>query len=356
MISLVLSVAVGVGLLSCVSENAGRAGPWHDLFDGKSLEGWRPLGGKASFEVEQGAILGTSTANTPNTFLCTEESFHDFELEYEFKVDGALNSGVQIRSRWQDNRVRGYQIEIDMDPQRRRYWTGGLYEEGGRGWLADLASNEAARKAAVPDKWNRIRVVAIGPWIRTWVNDTPAVDHLDPQTLEGFIGLQVHGVGKRTDPLRVRWKNLRIRELGRHAWAMLPQVGEMKGEKVLIANAPARGAAVEFQATSGTVTLGQADSRVSLDLDRHRITLAGPAEGLLEFQDEELIKGALTRDGSNRLSLVQAPHRLAAHLNGKQIAVMHPGGAGATEGAVHVGYQGEAGKTLGLLRAGILRN
>jgi hypothetical protein len=41
------------------------------LFDGKTLEGWTQRGGKAKYSVEDGAIVGTTVPNTPNSFLCT---------------------------------------------------------------------------------------------------------------------------------------------------------------------------------------------------------------------------------------------------------------------------------------------
>ena len=92
----------------------------------------------------------------------------------------------------------------------------------GRGWLNDLSKNEAARKAFKPGKWNHIRVEAIGDHIRTWLNGVPAADLRDAMTLSGFIGLQVHGIGnKRDGPYEVRWRNLRIVDLGRHEWCPL---------------------------------------------------------------------------------------------------------------------------------------
>src|SRR5688572_30033086 len=68
------------------------------LFNGKTLDGFKQHGGKAKYRVENGEIVGSSVPNTPNSFLCTEKEYGDFILELEFKVDPALNSGVQIRS------------------------------------------------------------------------------------------------------------------------------------------------------------------------------------------------------------------------------------------------------------------
>ncbi len=213
------------------------------LFDGKTLAGWVQRNGKAKYTVEtidgKPAIVGTTVANEPNSFLCTEKDYGDFILELEFKVDPDLNCGVQFRSHAYENdteivshdekggrkvskhpagRVYGYQYEIDPDPKRNRWWTGGLYEEARRGWLNDLTQNEPARKAFKQGQWNKLRVEAVGDHIKTWINDVPAVDARDPGSQSGFIALQVHGVGKREDPLKVMYRDIRIKDMGKHVW------------------------------------------------------------------------------------------------------------------------------------------
>jgi len=184
------------------------------LFDGKTLSGWVQRGGKAKYSAEDGAIVGTSVPNTSNSFLCTEKTFGDFILELEFKVDPGLNSGVQIRSEsrkeYRNGVVHGYQVEIDPSS---RAWSGGIYDESRRGWLNDLKKNEPARKAFKRNEWNQFRIECRGDSIKTWLNGVPAADLKDSKTPRGFIGLQVHGVGGRTEPLRIRWRNIRIKEL-----------------------------------------------------------------------------------------------------------------------------------------------
>jgi mono/diheme cytochrome c family protein/glucose/arabinose dehydrogenase len=214
---------------------AGRTRPWHDdeltaeaqtqqtdasakwtpLFDGQTLDGWQQRGGQAHYRVEEGVIIGETRANQPNTFLCTTSNYADFELELEFMVDDELNSGIQIRSAskpdYRDGAVYGYQVEIDPSD---RSWTAGIYEESARGWLDPLDDNKPAREAFVHGDWNHLRVVAAGHHIQTWLNGVPAADLVDKDgALEGFIALQVHGVGGREEALRVRWRNIRLREI-----------------------------------------------------------------------------------------------------------------------------------------------
>lgn len=221
--SFALVLAVGLPLARSVAEEDG----FKPLFDGKSLAGFKQHGGKAKYSVDNGAVLGQAVPNTPNSFLCTEKEYGDFILEIEFKVSPGLNSGIQIRSQVFDqekeidvagkakkipaDRVHGYQVEID--PSERSY-SGGIYDEARRGrFLADLKDNEAARKAFKQNDWNKFRIECKGDSIKTWINGVPAVDLKDNMTLKGIIALQVHGVGAKTDPLEVRWRNIRIKEL-----------------------------------------------------------------------------------------------------------------------------------------------
>ncbi|PKL81481.1 MAG: DUF1080 domain-containing protein [Ignavibacteriae bacterium HGW-Ignavibacteriae-3] len=186
---------------------------WRNIFNGKNLDGWKQLNGTAKYSVSDNMLIGETVLNSPNSFLCTNESFADFILEMEFKVDDKLNSGVQIRSEslpeYQNGRVHGYQVEIDPS---ERAWTGGIYDEARRLWLYSLERNEKGRKAFFKGQWNNVRIEAIGFSIRTWVNGIPCSNIIDDMTPKGFIGLQVHSIGSNKDleGIKVMWKNIRI--------------------------------------------------------------------------------------------------------------------------------------------------
>jgi hypothetical protein len=161
--------------------------------------------------------------------LCTKKHYSDFILELETKVDPSLNSGVQIRSNslaeYQNGRVHGYQVEID--PSERAF-SGGIYDEARRGWLNDLADNEAGRKAFKNGQWNKYHIECVGDSIKTWINDVQCADLVDSMTLDGFIALQVHAAGQH-EPMPVAWRNIRIKDLGRHNWVPLFDGKSLKG-------------------------------------------------------------------------------------------------------------------------------
>jgi hypothetical protein len=195
---------------------------WQPLLpNANSFAGFRQLGGEAKYEIKDGVVTGTSVPKTPNSFMASEKEYGDFELEYEFKVDEQLNSGVQIRSHssadYQKGRVHGYQVEIDPSA---RAWSAGIYDEGRRGWLNDLKNNPKAGAAFKHNDWNKVRVEAMGDSIKTWLNGVPAADLRDAMDQTGFIALQVHGVGSDEKKVgtQVQWRNLRIKDLGRHIW------------------------------------------------------------------------------------------------------------------------------------------
>lgn len=200
-----------LGMIVMLS-SAAYAQNWEPLFNGKNLKGWHRLNGKASYKVEDGVITGISRMGTPNTFLITDRTFGDFILEFDFRIDDGLNSGVQFRSEsrkdYQDGRVHGYQFEIDPSD---RAWSGGIYDEAARGWLYPLTKNPAAKSAFRKGQWNRARIEAVGNSIRTWVNGVPCADIWDDRTHEGFIALQVHAVYNPAEEGKtVSWKDIRI--------------------------------------------------------------------------------------------------------------------------------------------------
>ncbi len=202
-------------ILFCITAfiaNMNYAQDWTLLVDGDDLSGWEKLGGEAIYTASDGEVTGTTTENTPNTFLATKQTYGDFVLSVEVWVDPIINSGIQIRSEsneeYLSGRVHGYQVEVDPST---RAWSGGIYDEARRGWLYPLSVNEDCRSAFKLDEWNHYYIEAIGPSIRTWINDVPCAALYDNMTASGFIALQVHSVSSSEQSGRhVRWRNIKL--------------------------------------------------------------------------------------------------------------------------------------------------
>lgn len=161
---------------------------------------------------------------SPNSFLCSVRKYGDFEMEFEVKVHDKLNSGVQIRSQtkvgpkfsiYQTGRVNGPQVEIEASGPNGAE-AGYIYGEAAGGWMTP-EEKRTPRKVFKDGEWNKYRILAKGANIKVWVNGEMVSDLTDEEKFEthpkGFIGLQVHGIGK-DNPAKytAAWRSLRIRE------------------------------------------------------------------------------------------------------------------------------------------------
>jgi len=182
---------------------------WTPLFNGKDLSGWKKNGDE-KWIVDQGTILCESTANKYG-YLTTEKTYANFVLRLKFKGEAEGNSGVFIHSRitgidpQHGPDIEGMQVEVD--PGKGKH-TGGLYESGGRGWVAmPTAEGENALK---PGEWNDLEVSVQGAHIVTKLNGVTVVEYTDPSPkfADGVIALQIHTGGG----VKMRWKDIQIKE------------------------------------------------------------------------------------------------------------------------------------------------
>ena len=211
--------AVTLGLLA-LPLSAIAAHHAESIFDGKTLKGWTQKNGTATYVVKDGAIIGTTAEGSPNSFLCSDKLYGNFELEIDVKlVDNELNSGIQIRSQTKIpegdakyGRVNGPQVEIEMSDAQ----AGLIYGEACGGWMSKDAETRKY-KAFKNGEWNTYRIVANGARIQTWINGEVIEDLTDEEKAKshpkGFIGLQVHSIKGGTGPYSVMWKNIKIKEL-----------------------------------------------------------------------------------------------------------------------------------------------
>jgi hypothetical protein len=210
---------------------------FQEIFDGRSMNGWDA---DAMFwHAEGGALVGETTAARPlgeNTFAIWKGGEpKDFELKLEYRIN-ATNSGVQIRSqrlppggdikgKWV---MKGYQADIDFANQ----YTGQIYEERGRGFLALRGQISHVTEAGVVQvigslqrsaddlkaiikgtDWNQVHIIARGNTIIQILNGqvSSVVIDDDPKgrALSGLIGFQIH-VGA---PMKVEFRHVWLKTL-----------------------------------------------------------------------------------------------------------------------------------------------
>lgn len=199
-------------------------GAWIPLFDGRSLDGWKPSPksphSRASnnttagnWRVEDGMIVGSQDTTNNGGLLLTEAEFGDVEIALETRNDFGLDSGIFTRCTLDG---RAYQCLID-------YYKGGTiggvlgegiwnvrgvrnYSFGATPEIITLTDNPQ-RCPVVPEawpffwragEWNEVRVRIVGdpPTITTWVNGVQILQHVEPKSVHpaiGHIGLQIHG-------------------------------------------------------------------------------------------------------------------------------------------------------------------
>tara|TARA_R110002096_G_scaffold371455_8_gene564864 strand:- start:2575 stop:3240 length:666 start_codon:yes stop_codon:yes gene_type:complete len=215
---IVLSCFSVVVALSAWAQSEEASEGWTELFNRKNLDGFTQKNGTATYEVKENTIVGTTVKGSPNSFLCTDKLYGDFELIFEVKCHNSLNSGVQIRSNQKDGkpdgRVNGPQVEIEASGSKGAE-AGYIYGEAVGGWMTpkeDLKPHKHFKDG----EWNTYRILASGPRIQVWINGQQISDLVDEEKFKthpkGFIGLQVHSVGNN-GPFDVAWRNLKIREL-----------------------------------------------------------------------------------------------------------------------------------------------
>src|SRR5690554_725426 len=209
-----MAAALMTALVGCSAPTDNDDG-WVNLIDGNTLNGWTQVAGAAEFTIEDGVIIGSAVANTPNTFLISEQQYEDFILELEIKVDHeSSNSGVMVRGQYDpegkegQGRVYGYQVELDP---LERAWSAGIYDEARRGWLYPLTLNPEARSAYKAGEFNAYRIEVIGNEIKTWLNGQEVAYLVDDTDAKGMIGLQVHSIRNPEDAgHKTYFRNVRI--------------------------------------------------------------------------------------------------------------------------------------------------
>jgi hypothetical protein len=201
-----------IALTGCSTLQAKNEG-WTQLFDGKTLNGWNNPYEWGESKVVDGEI---HLVANKKFFLCTEKTYSNFIFEAEVKMpEGKSNSGFLFRCHVKPNKAFGYQAEVDT---AERAWSGGLYDEGRRGWLAPQKPNDSPSGDAFREKtkgsfkrhdWNKLKIQAEGPRLRIWVNGILCTDYTDDMDAEGYIGIQHHG----EDGQIYKFRNIRIKEL-----------------------------------------------------------------------------------------------------------------------------------------------
>ena len=237
---IVLSI-IALCFVSCKQDKE-----WEQLFNGKDLSGWSVVCqpqdmDKVFWSVDEGSILCNSIGRKDHNYvwLMSDREFGDFELQLKFQAysDSPGNSGVQFRSRY-DNNIKGGWLhgpQVDINPSSSMPWrTGLIYDEteGENRWvypslpnwemLSEYEPEEHIFKFAEDgDGWNDLTIICKGMQITTIVNgivrtDWDATGIFDSELhrkhnvgTKGHLAFQLHD----GDELLIRYKDIQIKGL-----------------------------------------------------------------------------------------------------------------------------------------------
>jgi len=206
------------------------------IFDGKTTKDWDV--DPAFWKVVDGVLTGETTQDhqpPQNIFAIWRGGKPaDFELKLQYKLTGAAtgNSGIQYRSeelpdvaKWV---LKGYQADLDM----AQMWSGQIYEERGRGFLAirgmisyipdgkkvgsigSVGNNAELKELIKNEDWNDMHIIARGNTLVQMINGRVMSMLIDDdkagRKMSGLIGVQLH---KTTGPMKIEARNIRLKDL-----------------------------------------------------------------------------------------------------------------------------------------------
>ena len=190
------------------------------LFNGNDLTGWKVFiessgnsvnGGK--WIVEEGNIVGVQDPPGHGGFLTTLQTFRDYEIRLETKIDWPFDSGVFLRV-GPASRKNSYQVTLDYRPKGE---VGAIYIPG-QGFAEHC--NDGI-KSFKKNEWNNVKIICKGEpaHIKVWINETLVTDFQQSAensseiAKEGTICLQVHPGGQGYDKSKAVFRNIYICEL-----------------------------------------------------------------------------------------------------------------------------------------------
>lgn len=206
-----------LGAITTLGLSTGETG-WVELFNGKTLEGWRPSENPGSWRVVDGQLAADGpTSHLFYTGPVRAAAFRNFELEVEALTRPGCNSGIYFHTAYQEKGFpqKGFEVQINNTAAgagnyRERKKTGSLY--GIRNTYKQLVAD---------GEWFRIRAAVRGKNIQVRLNDALLVDYSEPTPPviaegsergrfldQGTFALQCHDPGSKA-----RFRSLRVRPL-----------------------------------------------------------------------------------------------------------------------------------------------
>lgn len=197
--------------LATFSPGAARAqdGQWKELFDGKSLAGWKANENPDSWKVEGGALV----CHGPRSHLFyvgDDKPFKNFHFKADVKTTKGSNAGIYFHTKFQETGWPrfGYECQVNVshsDPKK----SSGLY-----------ATADVADPGIKDDQWYTQEIIVDGRHILLKINGKTLTDYTEPENKAAFSNEFERRLGEGTfalqahDPQsRVYFKNIAVKRL-----------------------------------------------------------------------------------------------------------------------------------------------
>jgi len=206
---------------SCWAQDPSDTSAWTPLFDGKTLNGWKPSEHQGSFKVVDGQIVAHGDrSHLFYTGPFQGADFRNFELALEIKTTPGSNSGVYFHTAFQPSGFpsAGFEVQVENNEQQSGAPATGYVERKKTGSLYGVRN--VYKTFAKNDEWFKLSILVRGKRVQTRINDTLVVDYIEPDQpyqadpkfqrvlKHGTFALQGHDPGSTT-----HFTNIRVRPL-----------------------------------------------------------------------------------------------------------------------------------------------
>jgi hypothetical protein len=180
---------------------------WTRLFDGKTLAGWKVVGG-GKHHVADGAIVTETAGDKSEGYLASEKVYADFDIRARVKWTGG-DSGLFYRTTITED-GKNVRDAPQLQINGRGNGHGGLYEHHGRGWVRQIPPALQKQLLGRSPGWFDMEIVCRGAHTKLYVNGTKTVDFEDTTgPKKGVFALQLHSGGG----VKLEWKDIYVHEI-----------------------------------------------------------------------------------------------------------------------------------------------
>jgi hypothetical protein len=202
-------LALFFGICLTTSITLGQESDWVEMFDGKSLKGWKVNENPDSWQVQDGMLV-CKGPRAHLFYVGSDRPFENFYFKAEVKTTKGSNSGIYFHTRFQDSGwpKYGYECQVNIthkDPKK----SSGLY-----------GVKDVADPPAKDGEWYTQEIIVTGKRVQLKMNGKTLVDYTEPDAKEPFNKDFERRLGKGTFALQahdpdsvVYFRNLQVKRL-----------------------------------------------------------------------------------------------------------------------------------------------